>query len=201
MSDLTRPVATARTQATDAPAPARVDGRGVGYWGMVMLIATESIIFLGLIATYFFLRASSPRCPDLGWIWLFSILLWSSSLPVWWGERELQRGHPGRLRIGLLLGFALGAAFVGHSIYEYQHLDFSITENAYASIFYTTTGLHLAHVVFGLIMSGVVQAKTWKGRITPERHVSLQVFALYWHFVDAVWVFVFFSLYVSEHLR
>jgi heme/copper-type cytochrome/quinol oxidase subunit 3 len=61
--------------------------------------------------------------------------------------------------------------------------------------------LHGAHVAIGLLMNLVVQAKARLGRLGPDRHLTLSVFALYWHFVDVVWIFVFSSLYLSPHFR
>ena len=62
------------------------------------------------------------------------------------------------------------------------------------------TGLHGLHVFVGLLMSLVVQAKIAVGRLTVARHETLRIFALYWHFVDGVWLFVFATLYLSAHL-
>jgi heme/copper-type cytochrome/quinol oxidase subunit 3 len=78
-------------------------------------------------------------------------------------------------------------------------LHFGIKDNAYGSLFYVITGLHGLHVLIGLLMSLVVQAKAAVGRITTERHETLRVFSMYWHFVDVVWIFVFSSLYISPH--
>ena len=52
-----------------------------------------------------------------------------------------------------------------------------------------------------LLINAVVQVKAWTGRLTADRHLTLTLFAMYWHFVDAVWIFVFSSLYLSAHLR
>jgi heme/copper-type cytochrome/quinol oxidase subunit 3 len=191
-----------------APPSARSRGRSVGWWGMVVVIATEGTIFLGLLSTYFFLRASSPRwpptgveAPDLPLISVFTVVLLASSLPIFWAEAGIARGKQGRLRAGLLISFLLGAAFLGNQIYEYNHLAFGWTDHAYASIFWTTTGLHGLHVLGGLLISLVIQAKAWTGKLSAEHHESMQVFSLYWHFVDAVWIFVFSSLYLSAHLQ
>ena len=63
-------------------------------------------------------------------------------------------------------------------------------------------GLHALHVLVGLLMSVVVQIKVWPvGLIDAEHHISVEVFALYWHFVDVVWMFVFSSLFISAHIR
>lgn len=191
-----------------APPSARSRGRSVGWWGIVVVIATEGTIFLGLLSTYFFLRASSPRwppagveAPELPLISVFTVVLLASSLPIFWAEAGIARGQQGRLRAGLLVSFLLGAAFLGNQAYEYNHLPFGWTDHAYGSIFWTTTGLHGLHVLGGLLISLVVQAKAWTGKLSAEHHESMQVFSLYWHFVDAVWIFVFSSLYLSAHLR
>jgi heme/copper-type cytochrome/quinol oxidase subunit 3 len=56
-------------------------------------------------------------------------------------------------------------------------------------------------VFVGLVMSAVVQIKAWQGKFSEERHVTVQVYAMYWHFVDAVWVFVFPTFILSPHIK
>jgi heme/copper-type cytochrome/quinol oxidase subunit 3 len=56
-------------------------------------------------------------------------------------------------------------------------------------------------VLIGLLMNLLVQAKASLGRITRDRHITLTVFGMYWHFVDVVWIFVFSSLYLSPHIK
>jgi heme/copper-type cytochrome/quinol oxidase subunit 3 len=191
-----------------APPPARSRGRSVGWWGIVVVIATEGTIFLGLLSSYFFLRASSPRwppagieAPELPLISVFTVVLIGSSVPIFWAEAGIRAGRQGRLRAGLLISFLMGAAFLGNQAYEYDHLPFGWTDNAYGSIFWTTTGLHGLHVLVGLLISLVVQTKAWSNKLSVDRHISMEVFSLYWHFVDAVWIFVFSSLYLSAHLQ
>ena len=72
-------------------------------------------------------------------------------------------------------------------------------DNAYASIFYVTTGLHGLHVLLGLLINLVVQAKGYARRLAPSHDITVEVFSLYWHFVDVVWIFVFSSLYLAPH--
>ena len=175
---------------------------------MVVVIATEGTIFLGLLSSYFFLRASSPRWPPAGidppelpLISVFTVVLIGSSIPIFWAEAGIRAGRQRTLRVGLLVSFLMGAAFLGNQAYEYGNLPFGWTDNAYSSIFYATTGLHGLHVFVGLLINLVVQAKAWSGKLSADRHVTMEVFALYWHFVDAVWIFVFSSLYLSAHLQ
>jgi cytochrome c oxidase subunit 3 len=182
-------------------------GYPLGWWGMVVLIATEATIFLALLGSYFFLRAGSAEWPqggiappELTRISVFSVLLIGSSVPLFWGEAAIEHGHVGKLRIALFVSFVMGLAFLTNQVLEFHDLDFNIRDNAYASIFIVTTGLHGLHVLGGLLISAVVQLKARLGWFTAERHLSVSVFALYWHFVDVVWIFVFSSLYLSAHL-
>ena len=181
--------------------------RPIGWWGMVMLIATEATIFASLLASYFFIRAGSAEWPPVGIeapklerIGVFTVVLLASSIPLVVAERAIARGQVRRVRRLLALSFVMGLVFLVHQGFEYVDLHFGIQDNAYGSLFYVITGLHGLHVLIGLLMSLVVQAKAAVGRITAERHETLRVFSMYWHFVDVVWIFVFTSLYVSPHL-
>jgi heme/copper-type cytochrome/quinol oxidase subunit 3 len=175
-----------------------------GWWGMVVLIMTEAMIFAGLLGSYFFVRAISPEWPlggieppELRRISLFTVVLLGSSVPVFWAEAGIRRGDQRRLRLGLLLSFLLGASFMVNLVFEYEELHFGVRDNAYASLYYAITGLHGLHVFVGLLMNLVVQIKAWQGKFTADRHLTVEIFGLYWHFVDVVWIFVFSSLYVS----
>lgn len=192
----------------DAIAPASMPGRPTAWWGIVAVIMTEGTIFAGLIASYFFLRAQAKQWPlggleepKLTLSIVFSILLWGSSVPMVVAERGIRRGRQGALRAGLLLSFLMGAAFLAYTYHDFQDLHFGWRTNAYASIFYVTVGLHALHVLIGLCMSGVVQIKAWLGKFSAERHTTVEVYALYWHFVDAVWLFVFPTFILSPHLK
>ena len=182
-------------------------GYPLGWWGMVVLIATEATVFLGLLGSYFYLRAGSADWPQGGIkppalldISIFTVVLLASTFPVLWAESAVERGRVGQMRLALFVAWLMGAAFLAHQGWEYAHLDFGIRDNAYASIFLVTTGLHGLHVLAGLLISAVVQLKARLGQFSAERHLTVSVFALYWHFVDVVWVFVFSSLYLSVRL-
>jgi heme/copper-type cytochrome/quinol oxidase subunit 3 len=131
----------------------------------------------------------------------FSFVLWGSSAPVFYAEAAIRRGSQRGLRIGLLVSALMGAAFLAFTLKDFADLDFGWRDNAYGSIFYTIVGLHALHVLIGLLMNVIVQIKAWQGKFTAERHISVEVFSLYWHFVDAVWIFVFASLFLSEAWR
>ncbi len=186
------------------PASPRRRTYPTGWWGMVVLIMTEAMIFAGLLSSYFFVRAISPEWPlgdieppELRRISLFTVVLLGSSVPIFWAEAAIRKGNQRGLRLGLLLSFLLGAIFMANLFFEYEELHFGVRDNAYASLYYAITGLHGLHVFVGLVMNLVVQIKAWQGKFSASRHLTVEIFGLYWHFVDVVWIFVFSSLYVS----
>jgi cytochrome c oxidase subunit 3 len=188
------------------PVP-RSRGYSTAWWGMVVLITTEAMVFIALLSAYFFVRAGAPvwpppgiAPPELHRSVVFSIVLMASSIPIFWMEHALFRGHMRQVVVTLAIAFLMGAAFLGNTAYDFLHMEFGLRENAYASLFWVIIGLHAIHVFIGLLMSATVQLKVWTGRVTPERHVTPEVFALYWHFVDGVWIFVFSSLILSPHI-
>ena len=187
------------TTATSKPA---------AWWGMLMLIATEATIFAILIASYLFLRAGSPswpqggiEVPDLRIALPFSFVLWGSSIPMFVAESAVKRGRMTAVRVGLLVSGLMGLAFLAATLVDFHELHFGWRDNAYGSAFYTLVGLHATHVAIGIAMNAVVQLKAWMGKVSAERHLTLTTFAMYWHFVDAVWLFVFPVAYLSPHLR
>jgi heme/copper-type cytochrome/quinol oxidase subunit 3 len=192
--------------------PQRYSGpRAFGWWGMAWLIGTEATLFALLIATYFYLRfRSGPTWPpdgiadpELGLPLIMTAILWSSSLPVHVADQGIRAGDVERLKVGLAAGFALGATFLVLTLaVEWPEAldDFGPTTNAYGSLFFTITGFHATHVLVGLLVSLWAQARAWQGAFDESRHISVQNFAMYWHFVDVVWAFVLATVYLSPHL-
>jgi len=184
--------------------------RAFGWWGMVLLIATESMLFGSLIASYFYLRFTSGPVwppddiakPTLELPLILTAILWSSSIPVHLADAAIRRGNQARLRLWLALGFILGAIFLGLQVaveYPEKLLEFTPQTNAYGSLFYAITGLHGSHVAVGLAFSLWVQVRAWRGAFDSERHVTVQNFTMYWHFVDVVWAFVLFTIYLTPN--
>jgi heme/copper-type cytochrome/quinol oxidase subunit 3 len=203
-------MSTAMDAPLDAPlvAPTTKPVHPTAWWGMATLVATESMVFVILLGAYFFLRASSVQwppagiaAPELKLAVPFSFVLWGSSAPVFYAEAAIRRGSQRGLRIGLLVSAVMGAAFFAFTVKDFSDLTFGWRDNAYGSIFYLIVGLHALHVFVGLCMNVVVQIKAWQGKFDAKRHTTVEVFGLYWHFVDAVWIFVFLSLFVSEAWR
>lgn len=199
----TEPFAETLPEITSGP-------RSFGWWGMVWLILTESALFTMLIFSYFYIRFRHPvwppdgiEAPALVLPLIMSAILWSSSVPVHLAHRAAARGSQKMLRWGLLAGFLLGATFLAlQLLVEYPHTlhEFTPQTDVYGSLFFVITGFHGLHVLIGLLFSLWTQARAWAGAFDTRRHVTVQVFAMYWHFVDVVWLFVLFTVYLSPRL-
>jgi cytochrome c oxidase subunit 3 len=164
--------------------------------------------FAVLLAAWFYLRATSKawpppgtELPDLRLTLPFSVVLWASSIPVVLGERAIRARRIASFRRWMAAGWVMGAAFLAYTANDFAGLHYGWRDSAYASGFYVIVGLHAIHVVVGLAMSAVVQAKAWLGRYDRGPHGSAEAVALYWHFVDAVWLAVMPSVFLATHLR
>lgn len=172
-----------------------------GRWAMRLLIVTEASFFAYLLFSYFYLGSMASTWPPGGPPSLRisgpdTVLLLLSSATLWWAEKGIERGAQPRLRVGLLITFVLGTLFLVLQGVEWSHKTFTPQTSAYGSLYFTVTGFHGAHVAAGLLMNLVVQVWAWRGFFSAERHGLVSNAALYWHFVDAVWIAVFISLYV-----
>ncbi|MER5333725.1 heme-copper oxidase subunit III [Micromonospora sp. NPDC002717] len=186
-------------------------GRSIGWWGMVMFVATEATLFAYLLGSYFYLRFQhgSPWPPDgiaepalLRPLVMTAVLL-PSSLPLIWAERGIRAGRRRRLNIGVAATLLLGLTFLALQATEYAELlrEFTVTTNVYGSLFYVITGFHGLHVLVGLTMlSRLLAASLRGGSLGGHRHDRVRNTAIYWHFVDAVWAAILFTVYLSPWL-
>ncbi|MEA2461702.1 MAG: cytochrome c oxidase subunit, partial [Actinomycetota bacterium] len=143
------------------------------------------------------------EAPSLGLPVIMSVVLLSSSFPMHWAETAVEKGNVARLKLGLAITFALGVAFLALQLgIEYPHAldEFTPRSNSYGSLFFVITGLHGAHVAVGLAMNAWNQARAWGGHYDEGNFLHVQTGAMYWHFVDVVWIFVFLSLYLGPNL-
>lgn len=195
--------------ATALGRPADATTRDIGWWGMALLCATEGTLFACLIASYFYLASGSSSWPPPGieppHLFLpivMMVVLLSSSAVLAWGERGIRAGNAPRLRLGIVVSMLLGLGFLAMQLVEYREKlgHFVPQTHAYGSLFYTITGFHGAHVTLGLLMLAFTALRAFRGHFSPLRHQGVSNVALYWHFVDGVWVVIVATLYVSPHL-
>jgi cytochrome c oxidase subunit 3 len=190
-----------------APLPVGATGRlGNGWYGMWAMIATEAALFGFLLFSYFYLlvHADTPWPPDgLPSMKLSvpnTVLLFLSSVAVWWGERGIKHGVRWIGALGLFLAILLGSAFLYIQSLEWAAQSFGFADNAYSSLFFTVTGFHGAHVIVGVGVLLVLLLWTLLGYFDARRHAVFSIGVLYWHFVDIVWIFVFSTFYLSPYV-
>ena len=92
--------------------------------------------------------------------------------------------------------FLLGLTFLFIQINEYVHVGFSPQDRAQGSIFYGLTGLHGAHVTIGLMLLAFVTIRAFRGHYSSEAYRGMEVPGIYWHFVDVMWIVVYFTVYI-----
>jgi len=173
-----------------------------GTHGMVLFIVTEGVLFLVLFFAYFYLgHRSGPwptHPPKLTSALLMLAVLLLSSVVLWWGERRERRGGERGARAAITATVLLGLAFLGLQAREYQERlrELRPSTDAYGSVFYLITSFHGVHVVMGLAMLLYVLVLPWLGAGPRSPHRPLHNAALYWHFVDGVWVTLVAILYL-----
>jgi cytochrome c oxidase subunit 3 len=181
----------------------------VSWWGMVLLCVTEAALFVYLVASYFYLGVANPAWPPTGidrpalpLPLVMTVLLASSSVTLFMGERMLDRGRHGAYRAWATLTLVLGVLFLAAQASEFRtKLEHTSPQtHAYASLFYTITGFHGMHVIFGLtlIVWAMIQERT--GRVDLARPMIVKNTSLYWHFVDGVWLVILTTLYLSPRI-
>ncbi len=131
---------------------------------------------------------------------LLTICLLSSSLTVHAGVKALRKGSVGGFTGWWLATLALGVVFLAGTGVEWRRLisveGLTISTNLFGTTYYSLVGLHAFHVTVGVIILALASLLALLGFVTPREAPRSEVFSLYWHFVDAVWVVVFLVVYV-----
>src|SRR5271156_2168518 len=175
-----------------------------GKVGVICLIATEFALFTIFVVAYIFYNGKSLSGPTPSQVlelpvWS-TVCLLSSSITAGIAERALKRNRAQRFNIWTGVTILLGVEFLRRTALEWRHLihDFhlTITTNLFGTTFYSLVGLHASHVVLGLTALLIVLLFTITGHVRQEHAERIQVLALYWHFVDAVWIIVFTVVYI-----
>lgn len=173
--------------------------------GMLLFIISEVMVFGAFFTAYFFIRiVAEPG----GWFpidgkdlpvavaGVNTAILVSSSLTLHWAQTSIKNGNRFGLQAGMTATFLLGLTFLFIQINEYVHIGFAPQDNAQATVFFSLTGLHGAHVTIGLILLAMVTIRSFRGHFSPEHHHGVEIPGIYWHFVDVMWIVVYTSVYV-----
>lgn len=179
---------------------------GIGWWGAGTLIASEGALFAYLLFSYFYLGATNPSgwlletTPTLKLALPNTVLLLASSAAAWFGEQGVHKLKRGRALLGFGLAVLMGAGFAAVQLLEWQAKPYALGDSSYASLYFVTTGFHMAHVMVGLLVLAALFLWTSLDYFSPRRRLVVSAGVLYWHFVDLVWILVFSTYYLTPYL-
>jgi len=176
--------------------------------GMILFILSEVMLFFGVF--WAFAHASLAPSIDIAAVWpprgievldpfgipfLNTLILLSSGASVTWAHYALLLGQNKQTIVSLTVTIVLAAIFTALQGYEYVSASFTISDSIYGSCFYLLTGLHGAHVIVGTLFLAVCLARAMLSQLRPDHHLGFELAAMYWHFVDVVWLIVFIVVY------
>jgi cytochrome c oxidase subunit 3 len=174
--------------------------------GMILFIASEVMFFGGFFGAYFDIRAGQkvwpPAIPHIEHLetWpiatILTILLVTSSFTAHAGLLSIKRGDRRGLLRWLTVTLILGSLFLLLQLYDYAELGFGLRDGIFATLFYTMTGFHFAHVLGGALFMYLLILQANRGVFTPEDHTAVTSGVIYWHFVDVVWIGLFSTYYL-----
>lgn len=187
------------------PEKATLEGRNklLGFW---LFLGGETVLFGCLFASYIALRTHIPagmptpdelfQIPTVAWS---TFILLTSSLTSVFATMAIHTHNLKKLLFWLSITVLLGLSFLGleiYEFYEYVHHGHIFSSSAFATSFYTLVGFHGAHVLFGVLWISLLIAQGMKKGLTVVTAPKFYIAALYWHFVDLVWVFIFTVVYL-----
>lgn len=188
-------------EAVHAATATGLDHRKLVMW---VFIASETIFFAALMATYLVYRGKTPPEEGLGLLNLAvasanTFILLSSSLTMVLSLQAIESGNKRRMVVLLGLTALLGLVFLGGQAYEYSLLwseGVTLSSNLFGATFFTLTGFHGTHVAVGVLWIVMLIVRAWRGGVTQNNHLAVELGGLYWHFVDLVWVVLFTIIYL-----
>jgi heme/copper-type cytochrome/quinol oxidase subunit 3 len=179
---------------------------GVGWWGAICFIVTESSLFGYLLFAYLYCAVTGGSHwlpadgPSIRYALPATLVLIASSGAIYWMERGLEKNMQLQIRSGLLIALFCGFGFIFLQLTEWQTGTASLRADAYGSMFFTITGMHLLHLIAGMFTLLMVLLWSALGYFDAERNTPVLIAAAYWHFVVVIGIAVFIVLYIVPHL-
>jgi cytochrome c oxidase subunit 3 len=171
--------------------------------GFLFFLVSDSILFCSFIFGYLYIRAAAPgwpppgvERPDLYLAAVNSIVLFGSGVTMHLAMEAWRHANQSRFTSWIAATIVLGLGFLSGQAYEYTHLHDTWAGTTFGASFFTLTGMHGLHVFLGVCFLLTVLMQTRRGVYTQTRYFGLTAATLYWHFVDVIWVALFFLFYV-----
>ena len=171
---------------------------------MTALIVGESAIFTIFVVAYVFYMGKSVTGPTPAQVLevpiLATICLLSSSITIWRAEKAIEDDRLGSFTVWLGATIVLATVFLTNTAIEWKKLIYqdglTVSTNLFGTTFYSLVGLHATHVVVGIFLLTSVFIFSLFGWVDSRQNERFGMIALYWHFVDAVWIVVFTVVYL-----
>jgi heme/copper-type cytochrome/quinol oxidase subunit 3 len=200
------PIAEAEPDMASHATSTGISNEKLAMW---VFLGSDCLLFGALISTYLLLRHRSISGPvelrdpanifDIPFTSVSSFVLLFSSLTMALAVGAIHRGDVRRCRTFLMTTALLGSVFIGGQVYEFTSFvkeGLGYTTNILGSAFYTLTGFHGVHVSVGIMFLMAMFVMSLRGRLGPDRAETVEIFGLYWHFVDIVWILIFTIVYL-----
>ncbi len=179
-----------------------------GKHAMWFVIATEAMLFACMFAAYYYLGNNKDRwahesAPELSFPFILLAILLSSSAILFFGEQQVKKANYTAGRIAVWITILFGLVFLCLQGYEYysEWMTTAPYNDSYTSAFYAITMLHGAHVCVGVLLLFYLGIMPRYGETLRTPHRPYTTLAMYWHFVDAVWIFIVALLYVIPNIQ
>ncbi len=176
---------------------------------MLIFVASESFFFIALIISYLYYSreggslSETAQYLDVQKTSVFTFFLLSSSLTIEIADKKLLKGKRKAMLIWLAVSIVFGLIFLVGQGMEYIGLireNVTISKNVFGSAFFTLTGFHGFHVFIGLVALSVLLRLIVSKNYEAVEYDAFNTTTVYWHFVDAVWVAVFLTVYIGSLL-
>jgi len=176
--------------------------------GFVLFLISDVVLFSAFIFAYLYLRNTIDVWPpilngkqlprlDVAFAAVNSCVLFGSGVTMHYAMESWKHGKRGAFNVWILATIALGTAFLGGQAYEYAHAQIGgWSGSIFGASFFTLTGMHGFHVLVGVIYLIVLAIQANKGVYDETHYFGLTAGTLYWHFVDVIWVALFFLFYL-----
>lgn len=175
---------------------------------MLLLIASEAFFFMALIIAYVYYRnftnATDTVAENLDVVktGIFTLFLIASSFTLIFSKKALLNGNYKLYKILMVITILFGIVFIVGQINEYIGLykkQITLSQDIFGSSFFTLTGFHGLHVILGIIVLSILFDISF-GKLKIVTLSAIQGVDVYWHFVDVVWLFVFYFVYINPLL-
>jgi heme/copper-type cytochrome/quinol oxidase subunit 3 len=187
--------------------PVYAQTRDIRLTGFVMALGADCVLFISFIFAYLYLRTSAPAWPpflaghqlprlDTAFGAVNAVILFGSGVTMHYALeswKQLKRGAFNGWLIGTIV---LGILFLLGQVHEYQTAEMTWQGSSFGASFFTLTGMHGFHVFVGVCFLITLLVQANRGVYTESKYFGLTAGTLYWHFVDVIWVFLFFLFYL-----